>query len=285
MKPTVFSGILLFAGMTASAQQVQKFSHRGGRGLMPENTIIAMKNALDFRTNLELDLYISKDGQVLVHHNSAISPVTASYPDGRPVGKEEQASLKVFNLDYTTIRSFDIGKRYEAELPRKKTVPAYIPLFNELIDSVEAYVQKGGLEKPLYCPELKVPNGNLPDQYRERLADAAMEIILKKNILDRVVVQSFDVKTLEYLHKKYPHVKTSYLVLARQADYVNTLKLLSFKPTYFSPPFKIVTPELIAHCHKNGIQVITWTVNSKEEIEQLKRMGVDAIISDYPDFL
>jgi Glycerophosphoryl diester phosphodiesterase len=283
MKPYIFSG-LLFLGMAGNGQEVQKFSHRGGRGLMPENTIIAMKNALDFRTNLEMDLYISKDGQVLVHHNSAISPVTASYPYGRPVGREEQASLKVFNLDYSTIRSFDIGKRYETELPRKKTVPAYIPLFAELIDSVESYVEKGGLTKPLYAPELKVPHGQLPDQYRERLTDAAVRIMQQKNILDRAIVQSFDVKTLEYLHKKYPHVKTSYLVLARQADYVSTLKLLSFKPTYYSPPGKVVTPELIAYCHKNDIKVITWTVNTIEEMEQLKKMGVDAIISDYPDF-
>jgi glycerophosphoryl diester phosphodiesterase len=268
----------------AAAQQFEKFSHRGGRGLMPENTIIAMENALDFGTGLEMDLYLSKDNQVFVYHDDVISPTYATNQDGAPVTREQAAKRKIIGYTYPELKSFNIGIRPNPEFLRKKNINATIPLFEELVDSVELYAKKGDLKKPSYSVEIKVPEATLPPMYKQRLVDAAMKIIREKNVEDRVIIQSFDREALEYLHQKYPTMKTAYLVFIGQDDLHDNLKKLSFKPTAYSPFYKLVTPDMISYCHKNNIQVVVWTVNTREDIDHLKQMGVDAVISDYPDY-
>jgi len=268
----------------AAAQQFEQFSHRGGRGLMPENTIIAMENALDLGTGLEMDLYLSKDNQVFVYHDDIISPTYATNPDGTLVTREQAAKRKIIDYTYPELKSFNIGIRSNPEFPRKKNINATIPLFEELIDSVELYAKKGDLKKPSYSVEIKVPEAALPSMYKQRLVDAAIKIIRGKNIGDRVIIQSFDREALEYLHQKYPTMKTAYLVFIGQDDFHNNLKKLSFKPTAYSPFYKLVTPDMISYCHTNNIQVVVWTVNTREDIGHLKQMGVDAVISDYPDY-
>lgn len=269
---------------TVIAQRFDKFAHRGGRGLMPENTIIAMQNAMDFGVALEMDLYLSKDNRVFVYHDGTISPVFATNPDGSVVTKEQSARQPVIDYNYRELSAFDIGTRFNPEFPRKKEVKAHIPLFSELVDSVEAYAKRGGLPPPVYCPEMKYMSKGMPPSYREHLVDAAMKIIHDRKIDNRVIIQSFDVDILEYLHKKYPQIKTLYLVFVGKGSYVENLRKLSFKPYAYSPYYKQVTPEVIAHCHKEGIKVITWTVNTRAEIEQLRVMKVDGIMSDYPDY-
>jgi glycerophosphoryl diester phosphodiesterase len=77
---------------------------------------------------------------------------------------------------------------------------------------------------------------------------------------------------------------TSYLVFIGQDSFQDNLKKLSFKPTAYSPFYKVVTPDMISYGHRNNIKVVVWTVDTREEINQLKRMGVDAVISGYPDY-
>lgn len=267
-----------------SAQSFQKIAHRGGSALMPENTIIAMKNALDFGTGLEMDVYLSQDKQVFVYHDDVISPKFGTNPDGTAVSKEQAAQKKIIDFTYDEIRLYDIGMRAHPDFPRKKSIPAKVPLLKELIDSVEAYAGKGSLPSPVYSIEIKVPNTSLPANYKQHLVNAALNIIETKKITSRVIIQSFDREVLEYLHQQYPHVKTAYLISNGQDDFKENLKKLSFKPTAYSPPYKQVTAAMVEYCHKNSIQVVTWTVNNKEEIIRLKQMGVDAVMSDYPDY-
>lgn len=270
------------AFLPASAQSFEKFAHRGGSALMPENTIIAMQNAMDFGTSLEMDLYLSKDKKVFVYHDDKISPKFASNPDGTPVTPEQAARKKIVDFTYAELKPFDLGIRAHPDFPRRKQVKAGIPLLSELVDSVESYAKRGGLPAPSYSMEIKVPNATLSPTYKADLVDAAIRILTEKNIAGRVIVQSFDIEALEYLHKTYPHMKTAYLV--GQGHYLENLKKLSFKPTAYSPPYPLVTPEMIEYCHKNQMQVVTWTVNNKQEIERLRKMGVDAVMSDYPDY-
>lgn len=284
VKKFIAVGILVSIAVAGKSQQFEKISHRGGSALMPQNTIIAMQNALDFQTGLEMDVYLSKDNQVFVYHDDVVSPKFANNPDGTPVTKEETSKKKIIDYTYKELKQFDIGSRPHPDFPRKKNIKATIPLLNELIYAVELYAKNGGLKKPSYSIEIKVPNAVLPAAYKQRLTDAAIKIIAEKNITEQVIIQSFDIEVLEYLHKKYPHIKTSYLISEDPANYIANLKKLSFKPTAYSPAYKFVTSEMIDYCHKNNIQVVTWTVEDKAEIERLKKMGVDAVMSDYPDY-
>jgi glycerophosphoryl diester phosphodiesterase len=133
---------LLIAATTSNAQQ--KFdgqAHRGGRGLMPENTIPAMKSALDFGATLEMDLNLSKDDILMVSHDDRISAVFALNTDGTPVTKEQAKTYQLNKLTAGQIEQFDIGSRPHPQFPRQKKMVAHIPQFSVLVDSVEAYAK------------------------------------------------------------------------------------------------------------------------------------------------
>ncbi len=266
----------------ALAQQFDAQAHRGGRGMMPENTIAAMKYALDLGATLEMDLYFSKDNKIIVSHDAYISGIFARHPDGRPVLKSEEAGLKLNQLTYNDIRQFDVGLRPHPEFPQQKKMAAVIPLLAELIDSVEAYAARKGIQ-PSYNIEAKVPSpaSTATDEFREQFIKATMEIIRNKKIQSRVMVQSFDPGMLEIVHRDYAgEVKTSFLTARNDVE--TNLRRLTFVPDLYSPYYKLVTPEMVKVCHQKGMKVLPWTVNTKEEINKLKSLGVDGIISDYP---
>jgi len=284
-KTLIGTAILFFAGLSGYAQKFDKQSHRGGRGLMPENTIAAMKNALDYGTSLELDLYFSKDKQIIVSHDPYISPVFALNPDGSPVTKAQAKKLKLNDLLYSDILKYDVGSRPHPEFPRQKKMVAHIPLFAELIDSVEAYAKAMHLKPPHYNPEAKVPSGAVSygPNFRADFIKAMMDIIIAKGIQKRVSIQSFDVGMLEVLHRNYPKIKTSYLLFVGRNKLQDNLNKLTFKPTIYSPYYKDVTKAIVDSCHQMHLQVLPWTVNAKGALDSLKAMKVDGVISDYPD--
>src|SRR5262249_50434658 len=101
---------------------------------------------------------------------------------------------------------------------------------------------------------------------------------------ERTIIQSFDFRTLQYLHQKYPSIKTSMLIEAfDKRSLSEQIEALGFIPTVYSPDYSLVNDQLIKECHKQNIRIIPWTVNDKSEIDRLKKLGVDGIITDYPD--
>lgn len=112
-----------------------------------------------------------------------------------------------------------------------------------------------------------------------------MDVIKSKKIEPYVVIQSFDIRTLAILHKEYPHIKLSYLVKNDKKTYEENMAILGFKPFILSPYFTAVDAELMKKAHKDGIKVIPWTANTKEEIARLKSLGVDGVITDYTNLL
>ena len=120
-------------------------------------------------------------------------------------------------------------------------------------------------------------------KYHE-FCDVCIPLLLSKNLGDRLVVQSFDTRSLEYIHEKWPQVILSYLT-DQEPDIEEIMANLSFKPQWWSPNYKPVTPENVAWCHRKGIKVVPWTVDDPDEIRRMVDCGVDAIISNYPDRL
>jgi len=111
-----------------------------------------------------------------------------------------------------------------------------------------------------------------------------MAVIKEKGIEEQVIVQSFDFRTLQYLHQQYPAIKTAMLIEdADKRTLEQQVKALGFNPTIYSPAFELVDEKLIKKCHAKNIKIIPWTVNDKMKIEELKKMGVDGIITDYPN--
>lgn len=102
--------------------------------------------------------------------------------------------------------------------------------------------------------------------------------------INRYSIQSFDFRVLKYMNSKYPEVRSVALVYEKMTA-ETAIKELGHKPTIYSPYFKNVTEEDIKFCHDNKMPIIPWTVNEAEDMLKLIIMGVDGIITDYPNKL
>lgn len=264
-----------------------KQAHRGGTGLMPENTIPAMKNGIDVGANvIEVDVYTTKDGQVIVTHDPHINWKISLTPDGKELTEEEAKKYPVHQMNYEEIRKFDVGSKSYAPFPNQNKVKAYIPLLSELIDSVEQHIKSNRLPKVIYNIELKTSPSfdSVYNAKPEELVDAVMKIVNSKKIGDRYYIQSFDKRPLQYVRKKYPKT-TIGLLVGNNDSFDENIKQLGFSPHIYSPAFKLLTPEMVQQCKASKCKVIVWTVNTKEDMKKMRDMGVDGIITDYPNLL
>ena len=261
--------------------------HRGCRGLMPENTIPAMRKALDLGvTTLEMDIAISQDKQVLLSHDPFMNAGFVYRPDGQPIAKAEEKALKIYQMPYAEIRRYDVGSHGNPKFPRQQKLLTYKPLLAEVIDSAEAYARRKKRPAPFYNIETKTtPAGDgsnhpAPEEFVRLL----LAVVQAKDIQSRVIIQSFDPRTLEVVHRTQPALRTALLV--ENADGLEAnLARMSFLPTIYSPTYKLVTAELVQACHQHRMQVIPWTVNTAAEAAHLKSLLVDGLITDYPDAL
>jgi glycerophosphoryl diester phosphodiesterase len=264
-----------------------KEGHRGCRGLMPENTIPAYLKAIDLGVaTLEMDAVITKDQQVVMSHEPFFNHDITTKPDGSFISAADEKSFNIYTMDYADVKRYDVGIKPNPRFPQQQKMPAVKPLLKEVIDSVEAYTAKTGKKPVYYNIETKCTpaTDGVFHPKPAPFVDLLMAIILEKKIESRVIIQSFDIRSLQYVHEKYPSIKTSLLVNADDKKiFALQLKDLGFIPTIYSPAYQLVTPLLVKQCHDTGIKIIPWTVDDKATITKLTALGVDGIITDYPD--
>lgn len=296
LKPLMFftNVLLLFGCAQETTQNVAmdhfpkfyKEGHRGTRGLMPENTIISMKKAIEDGANIiEVDIQISKDKKVMVAHDPYINRHFSLLPDGQEITEADAQKYILYQMPYDSIRKFDVGTKYHTEFPRQKKVKTYIPLLGELIDSVEQFTKERKFDPVIYNIEIKArpdKDGTLQPVPAE-LIHLVMEVVRSKDIDNRFYIQSFDVRQIQEVNKRYPGVVTGFLTSNREATLDDNLKNIGFTPDIYSPHYKIATKELVDKAHAHGMKFVPWTVNTLEEMRQLVAIGVDGIITDYPD--
>lgn len=261
-------------------------AHRGGRGLMPENTIPAMLDAIDRGvTTLELDLQISKDKKVIVSHDPYFNMDITTLPDGGYLTKDEAKNRVLYTMDYDSIKKYDVGIKGNPKFPDQKRMEAVKPLLSDLIKASEEHAAEQG-KKMYYNIEIK-SKANGDDKIHPpvpEFVDLAMKVITDGGIKDRTTIQSFDVRALKYLHERYPDVTLSYLIGKKDDKPVKELfDALGFVPQVLSPEYVIVTDTMISDCHQMNVKILPWTINDKDEIQRQKNMGVDGIITDYPN--
>jgi glycerophosphoryl diester phosphodiesterase len=271
----------------SSSSTFDKQGHRGCRGLMPENTIPAMIKALELGvTTLEMDAVITKDKQVLVSHEPFFSHEIATQRDGKPVNPSEEKNLNIYRMTYFETQQFDVGLKPHPRFLQQQKIPVKKPLLTDLIDSVEEHCRLQKLPLPFYNIETKSQpfTDNLFHPAPEEFVDLVMQVVNQKGIAERTIIQSFDFRTLHVLNKKYPLIKAAALVEDFDKRPIEVhFSELKFTPAIYSPHFSLVNAEMIRKCHARNIKVIPWTVNDKLKIEELRKMGVDGIITDYPD--
>ena len=264
-----------------------KQGHRGCRGLMPENTIPAMIKALSLGvTTLEMDVVITKDKKVILSHDQWFGHEITTQPDGTYMEEREERKFNIYRMTYEQTQTFDVGMKPHPRFPQQQKMKVTKPLLSDVIDSVNKDMMTRKRPYPYYNIETKTKpefDGVFhpgPEEFVELL----MAVIKEKQIEDHVIIQSFDFRTLQYLHQHYPNMKTAMLIEDfDKRSLEDQLIALGFIPSIYSPAYQLVNEELVKKCHKQHIKVIPWTVNDKATINKLKQMGVDGIISDYPN--
>ena len=264
-----------------------KQGHRGCRGLMPENTVPAMINAIGLGvTTLEMDVVISKDKKVLLSHEAFFNHEITTKPDGSFIAEKDEQTYNIYQMNYGDIIKYDVGLKPHPRFAEQQKMKAVKPLLSDVFKAVKEYMMTARRPFPLYNIETKClpATDNKYHPAPAEFVELLMKEIKENQMEDYVIVQSFDFRILQYLHQHYPKIKTAMLIEANsKSSFRKQIKDIGFTPTIYSPEAALVTPELIKDCHDLNMKIIPWTINDKKKIEELKKMGVDGIITDYPN--
>ena len=280
MNNFIFSFFLVgLSSFNAMALVVDWQGHRGARGLYPENTIEGMKLALKYPIKtLEMDVVISKDKKVVVSHEPWMSDEICLDSKSQPVKNKD---INLHKLSYNEIQTFDCGSKIHPRFPQQKKKKEFKPLLENLLKELE----KSG--KNNYSIEIK---SNLEEEklgyqpgYKE-FTDLVIHTILKQLKPDQFMVQSFDWRVLNYIFEAYPKIRTVALI-EEAYDFKNVLDKLNKSPTVFSPNYELLTKDQVNYFHQRQIKVIPWTVNDLASIDKMLSMGVDGLITDYPNLI
>lgn len=284
--------------------------HRGAAGLMPENTLAAFARACELGIDgIELDVLVSADGELVVHHDFRLKPEIARTAAGKWISSASPPAVK--DLTVSQLKTYDVGRlqpktlyagRYPEQTPadgeRIPTFKEVIGLFKKSCNpSTRLFVEiKTSPEEPTLTPP------------PEAVSDLVLRVLKEEGITERTWVLSFDWRNLVHIQKIAPELVTVYLTVSTPAS--NTLKPNQPGPSpwmagldiddfsgsapravkaaggrVWSPFFRNLTPEAMEEARRLGIDISVWTPDRPEDLKQMIRMKVDAITTNRPDVL
>ena len=246
--------------------RVLAVAHRGGAALAPENTLAAFDNALKIGVDMvECDVHLSKDGELIVMHDSDVSRTT----DG--AGQITQMTLAEIRR-LNAAAKFGSGT-WAAQPP---------PTLSEVLDLIK---DKAGVQI-----EIKTAAGNMRYPGIEKQVADSLNV---RGMTDKALVISFDFPTLKDVKAIDPRIKTGALVnaqwmmarMAKSPEQILDEVVQATSADYFLPTSGSVNEALVKATHAKGLKLGTWTVDTTSEMERLAGWGVDAITSNKPDEL
>ncbi len=280
--------------------------HRGARGLAPENTLASFEVALKHGvTTLELDIAITRDGVLLVHHDLTLNPDITRNAQGRWLDKP---SAPIHTLSWVELQTYDVGRlkpgtRYASNYPDQQPIDGTrIPRLADLFD----LVKRGGHDGVRFAIETKT-NPLLPEATvaPERFADAVVDEIRKAGMQHRTQILSFDWRTLAHVQRIAPEIPTVYVTAqqrwldnigadSRQAspwtaglrygDHGSVPKMIKAAGgKFWSVYFGDLSAANVQEAQALGLKVLVWTVNDAATMNRMLDLGIDGMITDRPD--
>jgi glycerophosphoryl diester phosphodiesterase len=298
--------VTLALGAVGAARAVDLQGHRGARGLAPENTLRAFEVALQHGvTTLELDIAITRDGVLVIHHDLALNPAITRDAQGQWL---QQPSAPIHAMTWDELQRYDVGRlkpgdRYSANYPDQVPLDgARVPRLSDLFD----LVKKGGHDKVRFAIETKLdprrPDATLPP---EPFAKAVVDEIRKAGMAQRAQILSFDWRTLQAVQRIAPEIPTVYLSAQRQ--WLDNIGAGAAEPSAWTAGFKFsehqsvprmikaaggrywsvyfgdVDAAKVKEAQSLGLKVLVWTVNDAPTMERVLDHGIDGLITDRPD--
>ena len=296
--------LCLGAAVSFSAFAFDLQGHRGARGLAPENTLAAFERALEIGvTTLELDVGVTADGVVVIHHDPYLNPAITRDAGGQWLTGSKGPLIR--SLTLPQLQAYDVG-RINPEAPYAKTFNTQqardgtrVPTLASLFERVKAL----GAKDVRFNIETKISPGQPDDTVDpESMTRALLKVIQDAGMVQRVDIQSFDWRTLQSVQKIAPAIRTVYLTVQtanndnlrdgtwtagfKIADHGSVPRLVKAAGgAVWSPNGGALTEALVKEAQALGLQVIPWTINNAADMERLIAWGVDGIITDYPDRL
>lgn len=292
----------LCAGLLMLCTGVQAFdlqAHRGTRGNLPENTLPGFERALETGvTTLELDIAITADGVPVIYHDRALNPNITRDASGSWL---PSTGPLIRSLTLEQVKTYDVGRirswtGYSRDFPNQQPRDGTrIPTLAELFKRVKEL----GANDVQFDMETKIdprsPGDTLPP---EEFVKTLLAVIREHGMEQRVMVQSFDWRTLQLIQQLAPGMRTVYLTIDNpragprdiwtagftRAQHGSTPRMVKAAGgPIWSPNYNDLTPDLLKEAQSLGLKVIPWTVNEPGDIDRFIAMGVDGIISDYPE--
>ena len=250
--------------------------HRGARGHLPENTLPSFELAMQMGVDtLELDVGVTRDGVVVIHHDRRLNPDVAR-KDGQWVSAPAPT---IHSLSFEQLNAYDVGRirpgsEYAARFPHQKPIDGIrIPRLADLLTRAGSRV-RFNIETKL-VPQ--APDETLPP---EPFARAVIAEVRKAGVAPRTTIQSFDFRTLKVVEKEAPEIATAYLTSGKNSD---PARVHEAGARLWSPDFRDLDAAKIAQARARGLRIVAWTVNEPDEIRRVLALKLDGIISDYPD--
>ncbi|WP_247653574.1 glycerophosphodiester phosphodiesterase family protein [Flavobacterium sp. CS20] len=268
--------------MTLITYKFDLQGHRGARGILPENSLQAFQKAIDIGVNtLELDVVISKDSMVVVSHDAYMNPDVCLNAQGQKISDSSQFNL--YKMNYEDIKTFDCGSLQHPNFPEQKPLKTHKPLLSEVIKMTTDNLKKKGTRVSL---NIEIKSSPETDGVYHPKPDVFADLVIKtiKNELiplNKINIQSFDKRVVRYVIDHYPEISTAYLV--ENGSFYENLQDLGKTPQIYSPYFKTLDSLDVKQAHNSGVKVIPWTVNEISDMQNLLELGVDGLITDYPN--
>jgi glycerophosphoryl diester phosphodiesterase len=282
--------------------------HRGTRGLAPENTLAAFRRALQIGVStIETDMAVTKDGVIVISHDQFLNPDLVRGPDGRWL---VAPGPPIHALVLSELRRYDVGRtdpasKYARQFPEQQAADGQrFPQLTELFELIKA----NGKPVRLNIETKITPTSGADTPDPVQFAALVVAAVQGANMSDRVTVQSFDWRTLLEVKRLAPDIETSCLTI--QTSTMDTVKAaddgaspwhagLALRAHGGSLPalakaagcgtwsmfWRDLNPQDLAAAHALGLKVLPWTVNDRSDMSRLVDLGVDGIITDYPDRL